>query len=729
MNEVVPMKYIRPFDTIGMEDVPLVGGKNASLGQMIQALTSEGIRVPQGFAITTDAYRYVLSYNNLTTELTLLLNQLNADDTLDKCQKIGKRIRSLISQAKLPDDLVTEIIQAYDALSVQYHVAACDVAVRSSATAEDLPNLSFAGQQETYLNVQGHQAVLTAVINCMASLFTDRALVYRKEQGFAHDQIALSVGVQKMVRADQACAGVMFTIDTETGYKDAIIINGSYGLAELVVKGTVIPDEFIIHKPTFSQGFASLIAKKLGDKSEKMKYKAAKTSTTCIVAVDVTEQKQFCLSDAEVFELARYGLTIETYYSDLKKSWAPMDIEWAKDGLDGLLYIVQARPETIHAQKEIEEIQIYELQDSDAVVLTKGQSIGQKIAVGKVRLVKDVSGIKEVQPGDVLVTHMTDPDWVPVMKKAAALITTRGGRTCHAAIVSRELGITALVGVADAFQVLSSKDLVTVDCSQGATGYVYKGAVSYATKTITLSDVPSIAERLMITCADPDTAFSVQRLPVCGVGLVRLEFIMNSIGVHPMACVFPESVTDPKVIDALCEKQGSYPDLKTYFVESIAQAIATIAAAFYPRKVIVRCSDFKTNEYRNLLGGTFFESSTEANPMLGFRGAVRYYDDRYKQAFALECKALSLVRKKMGLINVAVMLPFVRTVKEAKIVCDELSEFGLQKGVDGLEVWMMCEIPSNILLLDQIIAFFRFKIGSFFGLFHRFDHTGVKSRA
>lgn len=703
------MNYIRTFSEIGLQDIALVGGKNASLGEMIRELHQQGIRVPQGFAVTTDAYWYVLEHNALSSHIKTLLDQLPTGYDIHTLQKIGLEIRSLIEQASVPEDLAEQIAQAYDALSKQYNVESCDVAVRSSATAEDLPTVSFAGQQETYLDIQGHTNLLVAVTKSMASLFTDRALVYRKEQGFAHEKVALSVGVQKMVRSDKASAGVMFTLDTETGYKDAIIINASWGLAELVVKGSVIPDEFIVHKPTLQQGFSSIIQKRLGNKSITMVCSAAGTN---IVPVEHSAQASFCLSDHEILELARYALIIESYYSERKKSWSPMDIEWAKDGNDGLLYIVQARPETIHATTTESGMFVYHLEDCNPEVMTTGQSIGQKIASGKVRIVRELSGMADVAAGDIIVTEMTDPDWVPVMKRAAAIITTRGGRTCHAAIVSRELGIPALVGVIDAFTVLHTDDLVTVDCSKGMTGYVYKGALAFTKKSLQIPDAVTAPVELMLTCGDPATAFLVSSLPVLGVGLARLEFIMNTIGVHPMACVFPQAITDPAITEQLKEKIGPYKDLADYFTQKLAYGIAMIAAAFYPRKVLVRFSDFKTNEYRNLLGGSFFER-IEDNPMLGFRGAVRYYDERFKKSFALECAAISQVRNIMGLTNVALMVPFVRTVQEAEIITQALAQHNLHRKKDGLELYMMCETPSNVLLLEEFATCFDgFSIGS-----------------
>lgn len=704
------MNYIRPFAQIRLTDIPSVGGKNASIGQMISQLASSGIRVPDGFAITTDAYWYVLDSNELRRPIKKILDELGDDYTIEQLQHAGSQIRPLIEQAKIPDDLADQIVQAYDILSKQYHVAACDVAVRSSATAEDLPTASFAGQQETYLNIVGHAQLLQAVTQSMASLFTDRAIVYRKQQNITNDKVALSVGVQKMVRSDKACAGVAFSIDTESGYKDAIIINGSYGLGELIVKGTIVPDEYIVHKPTLEQGYASIIRKRSGEKSSRMIYLSGGNEPTAIEPVSADLQNKFCLTDAEVLELARYVLTIDNYYSKLKKAWSPMDIEWAKDGTDGLLYIVQARPETIHFKHATNKI--YCLTTSKPKVLATGQSIGQRIASGRVKVIRDVKNIADVVDGDIIVTQMTDPDWVPIMKRASAIITTQGGRTCHAAIVSRELEIPALVGVKNAFENLPDKTEVTVDCSQGTTGYVYQGRVPFETKHVEIPHVKLPVE-LLVNCADPDRAFKLCQLPVDGVGLARIEFIItNTIGVHPMACVQPERITDPAIRQAIDAKKGACANVAEFYTSTLAQGIAMIAAAFYPRKVIVRLSDFKTNEYRNLLGGAFFEP-VEQNPMIGFRGAIRYYNPTFKDAFALECAALNVVRVAMGLTNVVVMIPFVRTTQEADLVVQEMARHNLKRGENDLEIFMMCEIPSNVLLINEFAEYFDgFSIGS-----------------
>lgn len=703
------MNYIRPFAEIRLTDISTVGGKNASIGQMISQLSAQGIRIPDGFAITTDAYWYVIDRNGLRRPIQRLLATLGDTYTLEQLQQAGSQLRALIEQATIPDDLARQILAAYDALSQQYGVKTCDVAVRSSATAEDLPTASFAGQQETYLNIAGHTQLLQAVIKSMASLFTDRAIVYRTEQKIAHDKVALSVGVQKMVRSDKASAGVAFSIDTETGYKDAIIINGSYGLGELVVKGSVVPDEYIIHKPTLSQGYASIIRKRLGEKTVRMIYVNHADEPTAIEPVPRELQQQFSLTDAELVELATYVLAIEAYYSTLKNCWSPMDIEWAKDGVDGLLYIVQARPETIHLKRTVHTL--YRLASPHPTIITTGQSIGQRIAAGRVKVIHDVKNIDEVVEGDIIVTQMTNPDWVPVMKRAAALITAQGGRTCHAAIVSRELEIPALVGVHNAFDSLRDGMQVTIDCSKGTTGYVYEGILPFETDQLEIPDI-QLPLTLYVNCADPDRAFTLCQLPVDGVGLARIEFIItNNIGVHPMACAHPERV-DAATATLLSAKKGPYPTPADFYTQTLAQGIGMIAAAFYPRPVIVRLSDFKTNEYRNLLGGTFFEA-VEENTMLGFRGAARFYDAAFTDAFALECSALQIVRNHMGLTNVVVMIPFVRTTKEAELVLQEMARQGLTRGQNDLAVFMMCEIPSNALLIEQFAHYFDgFSIGS-----------------
>jgi len=707
------MQYIRFFNELSMDDVPLVGGKNASLGYMVSQMNNAGIRVPYGFAITADAYWYVLEYNHLLPTLKELMSALHAEASSAYNRNIGAKVRAAISSATMPPDLAEQIAKAYAALSAHYNQKAADVAVRSSATAEDLPTASFAGQQETYLNIKGLPSLLEAVKKGMASLFTDRAIVYRKEKGFDDFKVALSVGVQKMVRSDKAVSGVSFSLDTETGFRNVVMINASYGLGEAIVGGLVTPDEYMVHKPTLAHHFLPLIKKELGDKHSAIVY--AHKQETKTITIPLKKRIAFALTDDEIFALARMVMTIEEYYSKNAGEWVPMDVEWAKDGIDGKLYIVQARPETVHRARAHEKPQIvqYALKDANIKPILTGLSIGQKMVSGPVRIVRTVAHIDAVQPGDILVTSMTDPDWVPVMKRAAGIITERGGRTCHAAIVSRELGIPAVIGVVHALDTLHEGQMVTLDCAQGDTGFIYDGAVDFTKKEIVLDSLPTSPVALMVNSADSSQAFTTSFLPVSGVGLTRIEFIItNAIKIHPMALVYPQKVTDKKIIKQIAAITAAYPDGKTFFIDTLAHHVGMIAAAFYPRPVIVRLSDFKTNEYRRLIGGSYFEQEEE-NPMIGFRGASRYYNDRYKDAFALECAALQKVRDVMGLRNIKVMVPFVRTVNEAKKVIACMAENGLERGNNGLELVMMCEIPSNVLLIEQFAQYFNgFSIGS-----------------
>lgn len=705
------MKYIKKFEDVRLSDTPSVGGKNSSIGQMIADLSAQGVTVPHGFAVTAQAYWHFLEHNNLVDELKKFMAELTDIQDLKTLRRVGNAVRERIKAGSMPDDLAAEIKHAYAQLSTRYEQDACDVAVRSSATAEDLPTASFAGQQETFLNIRGDDALLKACIQCMASLFTDRAIVYRVEQGFDHFQVGLSVGVQKMVRSDLACSGVAFSLDTESGFKDVVMINASYGLGEAIVKGEVTPDEFLVHTPTLRDGFASIIRKQRGDKKIKIVY--ADGATTKTVPTAEQEQHAFSMTDEEILSLSRSVDAIDQHYSKLKGSWSPMDVEWAKDGVDGKLYIVQARPETVHVSADNGFTKRFVLKaEAQPTVLASGQSIGQKIASGPVRVVKDVSEIDAVQEGDILVTDMTDPDWVPAMKRAAGIITNRGGRTCHAAIVSRELNIPALVGVPDATEVLVTGNEVTLDCSKGKTGYVYQGHVPFDTVSLELKKVPKLSAEIMVNLADPDRAFMVSQLPVAGVGLARLEFIINNaLKIHPMALVHSERVED-KDERALIEAMTvGYADKKDFFIDGLAQGVGMIAAAFYPRQVVVRLSDFKTNEYRNLIGGKYFEPEEE-NPMLGWRGAARYYHENYREAFALECAALKKVREVMGLTNITVMVPFVRTVTEGQRVLDEMAKHGLKRGKE-LKIIMMCEIPSNVVLIEEFSTIFDgFSIGS-----------------
>ncbi|HRN77776.1 MAG TPA: phosphoenolpyruvate synthase [Candidatus Dependentiae bacterium] len=715
------MEYIKTFEDITMKDLPLVGGKNASLGEMISQLMPQGILVPTGFAVTAQAYRYFLDYNKLREPMQKLMDKFDAapEDDLKVLDEVGGAIRALIEGGDIPSDLQEEILQAYRNLSERYGVVDCDVAVRSSATAEDLPDASFAGQQETYLNIRGDKELLHAYKRCLASLFTNRAIVYRRTKGFDHFEVALSVGVQKMIRSDLASSGVAFSIDTESGFKDVVIINSSYGLGETIVQGLVTPDEFVVFKPTLEQGFAPIIKKQLGDKKVKMIYTKHADKPVELVDTTIEELHDFSLSDEEVLVLARAVNTVEKYYSQVRGTWTPMDVEWAKDGDDGKIYIIQARPETIHGkQNDHNVVTQFTIENGSpeqlaTSVLVTGQSIGQRIAHGVVRVIKDVSGIHQVQKGDIIVTDMTDPDWVPAMKKSAGIITNRGGRTCHAAIVSRELNIPAIVGAEGATRILKDGQEITLDCSRGSIGYVYDGKVPFKTTRIELDTIPQLPVHVMVNLADPDSAFAVSALPVAGVGLMRLEFIIpNAIKVHPMALIHPERVTDKKIREEIDDITKSYANKPAFFVDKLAESIGKIAAAFYPRPVIVRTSDFKSNEYRGLVGGTYFEP-VEENPMIGFRGASRYYNERYKEAFALECAALKKVREEMGLTNVKVMIPFVRTLEEADKVLAEMDKNGLIRGQNGLEVIMMCEIPSNVLLVDDFSKRFDgFSIGS-----------------
>lgn len=710
------MKYIQWFKDIRMKDVPSVGGKNASLGEMFSQLSAKGILIPDGFAVTADGYWHYIDSNNLRQPIADIMAQLTNIEDLDALERVGSQVRKLIEQGTIPTDMQQEIVTAYHSLSQEYNQATCDVAVRSSATAEDLPNASFAGQQETYLNIRGNDDLLHAYKKSLASLFTNRAIAYREEQGFSHFDVALSIGVQKMIRSDLASSGVAFSLDTESGFKDVIVINSSYGLGETIVQGAVTPDEFVVHKPTLEQGFAPIIKKQLGDKKIKMIYR---NDTTQVIPVSETDLHTFSLSDEDILSLARSILIIEKHYSEQKGSWSPMDIEWAKDGQDKKLYIIQARPETIHSmQGNQHNLSQYILTTNDpekliTATLATGQSIGQRIVHGVARVVKNVSEINRIQAGDIIVTQMTDPDWVPAMKRAVGIITERGGRTCHAAIVSRELNVPAIVGAQDVTTLLHDGQKITIDCSRGSTGYIYDGHIPFEVKTTELSSIPTLPFKLMVNLADPSSAFTVSSLPTSGVGLARLEFIITgNIKVHPMALIHPEKITDDATRAEIAEITAAYPNGTDFFVDQLACNIGMIGAAFYPRPVIVRFSDFKSNEYRNLIGGTYFEPEEE-NPMIGFRGASRYYHEQYREAFALECAAMKKVRDTMGLTNVVPMIPFVRTTTEGKKVIAEMASHNLIQGQNGLRVIMMCEIPSNVILIDDFSKIFDgFSIGS-----------------
>jgi len=702
------MQFIKKFSDITMHDLPQVGGKNASLGQMIQGLSKQQIPIPDGFAVTVDGYWHFLTNNALTDAIKQLLIQWHANPAT--LEQTSKAIRTCIEQAPIPADLQQAIINAYNELC---HGNDCTVAVRSSATAEDLPSASFAGQQESFLNIHGEQAVLDAYKKCLSSLFTPRAILYRQQQNINDMRVGLSVGIQRMVRSDLACAGVAFTIDTETGFKDVVLINGSWGLGESVVQGSVTPDSFLVHKPTLKQGFKPLLKKECGSKTTKIIY--AKNESTQEVPVEQTEQRRYCLTDEEILTLARMCIAIEDYYSTQHGTWTPMDIEWAKDGNDGIIYIVQARPETVFSHKPT--LAHYTLTASDkekvAHLIIQGQSIGKKIVSGPARVVMSSQQTSTVQPGEIIITHMTDPDWLPAMQRAAGIVTDIGGRTCHAAIVSRELGIPAIVGTGKATTAIKTGDIITLDCSQGEVGYIYQGALAYTTKEVSLDTQTAIPIDLRINIADPNQALTLSFLPVQGVGLARLEFIIaNTIKIHPMALIESATITDAQLNNEIDLLTTGYSSKKDFFIDTLAQQAGTIAAAFYPRPVIIRLSDFKSNEYRNLLGGSYFEP-LEENPMLGLRGASRYYSPLYEQAFILECQAMKKMRNEMGLTNIKIMIPFVRTTQEAEKVLTILNKEGLQSGDNGLEILMMCEIPSNVILMEQFCSLFDgFSIGS-----------------
>ncbi len=711
-------KLVVWLDEVGIEDVELVGGKNASLGEMIKGLSPKGIKIPMGFVVTAEAYRYFIKYNKLSEKIKEALKGLDPNDVFD-LQKRGLTVREMIKGGEFPEDLKNMIVEHYEKLSEMYKRHRVDVAVRSSATAEDLPDASFAGQQETYLNIKGDETLLTAIKNCFASLFTDRAISYRESFGFDHFAIGLAVGIQKMVRSDLASAGVGFSLDTESGFKDVVLINGAYGLGEMVVQGAITPDEWLVFKPTFKQGYEAIIEKKLGKKTHKMVYGTTDEERVKIVQVPEEKQKQFCLTDDEVLKLADWIMKIEEYYSEKYDKWTPMDVEWAKDGELDELFIVQARPETIHSRKDHSKITVYKIiepyEERATKRLVQGIAVGDKVATGKVKLMYSLEDAKDFKPGDVLVTDMTDPDWEPIMKQAAAIVTNRGGRTCHAAIVARELGVPAVVGTGNATEVLKDEMEVTVSCAEGDVGYVYNGVIEYEVEEVDINTLPKTKTPIMMNVASPEGAFDFSFLPNSGVGLAREEFIINNyIAIHPLALIKFDEIKekDPELAQLIEDKTFGYDNKEEYFIKKLSYGIARIAAAFYPKPVIVRFSDFKSNEYANLIGGKHFEPKEE-NPMLGWRGASRYYSPQYKEAFGLECKAILRVRNKMGLTNVKVMVPFCRTPEEGKKVLEVMEEFGLRRGENGLEVYVMCELPSNVVLADQFSEYFDgFSIGS-----------------
>jgi pyruvate,water dikinase len=697
--------YVRWFETLRVGDVPVVGGKNASLGEMVHTLKAEGIQVPDGFATTANAYWHFLDTNNLTGTIQSHIDKWESG--AQSLEDTGRAIRGLILQADFPDDLATGIREAYRQLCERYGVDQVDVAVRSSATAEDLPQASFAGQQETFLNISGERELLEACQRCYASLFTDRAISYRKVQGFDHMRVALSIGVQKMVRSDLAGSGVMFTIDTETGFPNIILINAAWGLGETVVKGAVTPDQYMVFKPLLDRPqLKPIIEKTLGAKEKKMVYAVGGSETTKTVDTTSLERGSFVLDDEEILQLARWAAMIERHYG------RPMDIEWAKDGDSGDLYVVQARPETVQSQREAASLRSYTLKEKGPLLLT-GVSIGEAIAAGKVCLIRSVAEIDQFEDGAILVTGMTDPDWVPIMQRAGGIITDHGGRTCHAAIVSRELGVPAIVGTGEATHVLKDGQEITLSCAEGDQGYVYDGILEFTESEISLEDIRETETQIMMNIGDPTAALRWWRLPCEGIGLARMEFIINSIiKIHPMALVHFDELKDRNVRAQIERLTRGYADKPEYFVDHLARGIAKIAAAQYPYPVIVRMSDFKTNEYANLIGGAAFEPE-ESNPMLGFRGASRYASDLYREGFALECKAIRRVREEIGMTNVIVMIPFCRTLEEADSVLAVMAQHGLERGKEGLEVYVMAEIPSNILLAREFAERFDgFSIGS-----------------
>ncbi len=754
------MAFLVWLDEVGIEDISLVGGKNASLGEMIRNLSSLGVNVPYGFVVTSEAYYEFIRYNRLEGEIKKILQGLDPKNVEDLARR-GHLIRELIKGGEFPREIEEGIKDYYQKLSERYGSFAIDVAVRSSATAEDLPHASFAGQQETYLNVVGAENVLTAVKNGFASLFTDRAISYRESFNFDHFKVGIAMGVQKMVRSDMGASGVMFTLDTESGFKDVVVINATYGLGELLVQGMVTPDEYMVFKPTLQAGYSAIIEKKLGRKDRKMVYGTGQERVK-VVNVPLQEQKQFALSDEEILQLARWGILIEDYYSRKNGRWMPMDIEWAKDGILNQLFIVQARPETVHSRKQENILKVYKftqpIEERSKKRIVYGIAVGDKIAYGKVRVIHDLKDAGQFQEGEILVTDITDPDWEPIMKKASGIITNRGGRTAHAAIVARELGIPAIVGTHKATEILKTGMEVTLSCAEGEIGYVYEGLVPFEVEEINLENLPKTNTKIMMNVGNPESAFKYSSIPNDGVGLAREEFIIaNYIKVHPLALLYYEEIkalyeelkeqgliddrgnvsmaviyryAKPPLSERLAKGKDrkqvnlqrliediesltfGYEDKAQYFVKKLSYGIAKISSAFYPNPVIVRFSDFKSNEYRGLIGGELFEPEEE-NPMLGWRGASRYYSEVYKPAFGLECQAILRVRNKMGLTNTKVMIPFCRTPEEGEKVLRVMEEYGLRRGENGLEVYVMAELPSNVILADKFAEIFDgFSIGS-----------------
>ncbi len=714
------MKYIKFFNELRNTDVGLVGGKNASLGEMYQLLVPKGIKVPNGFAITSEAYWALLDSENLREPIKKELSDIDITD-IDVVRARAQRIRDMIFGTPLPKELKQEIVEAYHTLSNEYNMEEADVAVRSSATAEDLPDASFAGQQDTYLNVQGEASLIHHVKSCFASLFTDRAISYRASRGFDHFQVALSVGVQKMVRSDKSSSGVMFSIDTETGFRDAAFVTSAWGLGENVVGGTVSPDEFYVFKPTLKDGKKPILKRKLGHKDVKMVYSAPGSShkhLTHNIPTTPEEFNTFSLTDEEVLELARYAVIIEDHYCEEAGEYRPMDMEWAKDGISGDIFIVQARPETVQSQKAKHganklETYILKAKADEKKLICKGTPVGSKIGAGKVRILEDLNRMNEFQEGEILVTDNTNPDWEPVMKKAAAIVTNRGGRTCHAAIVAREIGVPAIVGAIGSTELVEDGQMITVSCAEGETGFVYDGKLNFEVETIELGNLPELKTKLYMNIGDPQKAFGFSQIPNDGVGLARMEMIIQHIHAHPLALRDMEKgKTDIADIEEIKKTMAGYAGPKEFFIKKITEGVGMIAAAFYPKPVIVRMSDFKSNEYKEMPGGSEYEPHEE-NPMIGYRGASRYYSEQYKEAFEWECEALKYVRDEMGLTNMKLMLPFVKTPEEGRKCLDIMKSKGLVQGENGLQVYVMCELPSNVIMADEYLKDFDgFSIGS-----------------
>ncbi len=714
--------YILWFDEIGLDDLPLVGGKNASLGEMRRELTKTGVNIPNGFAVTVNAYHAFLEEGiiqdwhdrrgklDIRRNIIDILSDLDVED-VENLSERGSRIRRLIHSLEFPREIVEEIVKAYRKLCKEYGEDT-DVAVRSSATAEDLPGASFAGQQETYLNIRGEYALIQACKRCFASLFTNRAISYRVHKGFDHFQVSLSIGVQKMVRSDKACSGVMFTMDTESGFPHVVYITGSYGLGENIVQGVINPDEFYVFKPCLNRKYKPIIQKTLGTKEIKMIYTVEGESSTKNIPTSAQERSSFILSDEEIILLAQWGVKIEDHYSRKAGTYMPMDIEWAKDGITQQLFVLQARPETVKSQGNKNILETYFLKEKGRV-LVQGKSVGEKIGAGPINVLSSVKEIGRFKKGEILVTQMTDPDWEPIMKIAAGIVTDRGGRTCHAAIISRELGIPCVVGTGNGSQILRDYRSATVCCAEGETGVVYEGILDYEVKRFDMEHLERPQTQIMMNVGNPDNAFHLSFIPNDGVGLARLEFIINNfIRIHPMALVHFDSLNDDHARREIEQLTIGYEDKRQFFIDRLAQGVAKIASAFYPKDVIVRMSDFKSNEYANLIGGSEFEP-VEDNPMIGFRGASRYYDEAYQEGFGLECMALKKVRDEIGLTNVKLMIPFVRTVEEGRLVIAEMRKYGLIQGHNGLQIYMMCEIPSNVILVDEFSEIFDgFSIGS-----------------